>query len=867
MCSRALNAIFRASVAMSNGLSRRPHHARSSNMGSGHAGLHDHENSTSFSRPPHQGSVAQSRFEVHISPTAFSPIVIPSSTPPESVTTSSLKHREISVFGAKYGVVNAEHTPRVGEEFTHSQSQPSVSPNKIPTSRARSRRHGIPANFLESVGAASGGMKTPWNGQSLSADQYMNSQNFKDKSPSSFRSQPALVQPSASAPVTSCLSNTDTGLISTGPASGHESRTDPASSIHSSSHTTLTRGLPSHNLARPPPPSSGITDRRRTTEVGQRAAQRNYHGGLPQPSLCDALHRSQCSPQPLSSSSLNRASESTVIHHQPSKHRRTSPSLGSETEIGYQGLAFPLPPSGDEGLAMSFSSSQSFQFSPISARRSGDQPSTEKTRDGKLRSEHEHDARQPGSTESRGAVPGSGRSARDRDAGINMSENRASPTPNARLTRRKVEGATEHFERAQTNGLSTHGEPDIKHQDCVAKELEEVLGVKSQHDEFSDDSYHPTTCVHATSEALHSQPVTALPQKQPESTKPLVLNPSRKTLQTMRSFTTLTERKQLQASSSSRDLAGAFNGANARGEHVRTATAIPVPDRLGVRHDREGQATVSITPIQNQRSEEESSTPPRFPLPTPPNSSSTLFFLANETRSPEEALSRPHLDLEMSPAPPLTLEEVREVLRAQRVRFDELSSYVLDVAQQHTAEKDAYVLRVERLEGTITKLEREIRGLRWLVLKHPKAPGGAVSGPDLIINAAAVADRQRSEGKKCGDNNESVANHRTLRRSSTMSQLLTPAEKPRHARNRRYGGLGLDFSPESAGSSPFTLSSLSVPSQFEVDMGDEEHTPSMDEIIDKLMAVRQWAGSDVRVSVVESTGRPGDSKRIVFRQV
>ena len=142
------------------------------------------------------------------------------------------------------------------------------------------------------------------------------------------------------------------------------------------------------------------------------------------------------------------------------------------------------------------------------------------------------------------------------------------------------------------------------------------------------------------------------------------------------------------------------------------------------------------------------------------------------------------------------------------------SSYVLDVAQQHTTEKDAYVLRVERLEGTITKLEREIRGLCWLVLEHPEARGGAVSGPELI-----------------------VTNHRTLRRSSTMSRLLTPAEKPRHTRNRRYGGRRPDFSPESTGSSPLTLSFLSAPSQFEVNMGDEEHTPSMDEIIDKLMAV------------------------------
>ena len=41
----------------------------------------------------------------------------------------------------------------------------------------------IPANFLESVGAASGGdeKRLGMDKQGLSADQYMNSQNFEDK--------------------------------------------------------------------------------------------------------------------------------------------------------------------------------------------------------------------------------------------------------------------------------------------------------------------------------------------------------------------------------------------------------------------------------------------------------------------------------------------------------------------------------------------------------------------------------------------------------------------------------------------------------------------------------------------------------------
>ena len=701
----------------------------------------------------------------------------------------------------------------------------------------------------------------------------MNSQNSKDRSPSSFPSQTALVRPSVSAPVTSCLSNTEINLTSSELTPIHESKTDPAmssASINCSSHSPLPRSIPSYNLAGLNPSSSGVVDSRRTADVGQRSVLRSHRGTLPQPPVSDALHRPQReSPQPPPSSCPARASEATIIRNQSSKHHGTSPSVDSEVEIAYKGLVFPLPPSSEEGLAMSYSSSQSSLFSTVSVRRSGDQPITPKqTRDGKLHSDQDQDARPLGNFEAREAIPDSGRSPRDRNASMSMGGNRASPTLNARMTKRNPESDTEDFERAHTNRLNTDGKRDIQRQDRVAKGLVDVLGARSQQDELSDDAYLPTR-VRAVSEAPRPHPAGARPQRQPEPTKPLVLNSSRKALHTARSFTTLTERKQLQASSSSQDLAGAFKTANAsgRGERSRTVTAIPVRIGPGVQRDRNGQVPVSVTPIQSQHSEDQSSTPPSFPLPTPPNSSSTLSLLANETKSTEDVLCHPHIGVGMPPAHPLTLEEVTEALHVQCVRFDELSGYVLDVAKRHTAEKEAYVGRVGRLEGTVAKLEHEIRGLRWLVLENTRARGGIISGAGLILDATAAAEEQDSENKKHRENNNGAASDKTLRRSSTMPRLPTLAERPRHARNKRFGGLGLEFSPESTGSSPITLSSLATPSRFEVDMGNEEHTPSMDEIIDKLMAVRQWTGSDVRVSVVETAGGAGDSKRIVFRQV
>ncbi|KAF8510148.1 hypothetical protein JB92DRAFT_2941569 [Gautieria morchelliformis] len=749
----------------------------------------------------------------------------------------------------------------------HGRSQSSVTPHETHNYRARSRRHGIPANFLESVGAASGGTKTLWNGQRLGPEHRMHSQAPMDRSPSSAPSQTVLVHPSASAPVTSYLSNIDSSLsLVPTLAPIHEIRTDPAmfsASVNSSGHAPLPRSAPSYNLAGFTPSSSGSTKPRHTADMDPHLVQRSHRDALPQPVVPDASHRPQrSSPRPKISSSPTKAGETHIPQHQLSNHHSTSP-VGSEMETGYRGLAFPCPPSNEEGLAVSCSSSQSSLFSTISARRSGELPSTpKKIQDGRFRGEQDYDRTLPGSTESRGAAPGSGRSARDRNASISVGNDKASPTPHARTTKQKVDGVPEDIGRelSHKSGVATNGGHDTNHQAHVANGLEGELGVRSNQDVFSDGTYLPTR-VRAVSETPHPPLSSAHPQNQPEPTQPLVQDPPRNMLHAMRSFTTLVERKQLQTSSSSRDLSGAYNSANGRGERGRAITAIPVRVGAGVQNDRDGPAPVSVgpvVPIKTQRSEGKSSDPPSFPLPTPPNSSSALSFVANEAKRTDGVSTCPPAGVGMPAVPSLTLEEVTEALCAQRVRFDELSGHVLDLARRHMAEKHAYVERVGRLEDTVAKLEREISGLRWLVLENNKGRG----------DPAAAAEEQSSESQKIEGKLEGVANDRRLRRSSTMPQLPTLARRPGRARNRRrFGGLGLDFSPESTGLSHITKSSLATSSRDEVDMDDGAHSPSMDEIIDKLMAVRQWACSDVRVSVVETTGQAGDSKRIVFRDV
>ena len=835
--------------------------------------LHHQSHSSSFSRPSHPGAVSQSHFEVHISPTAFSPIIIPSHQPAESATTSPRKHRDISPPWASHAINTVERTPRVGEVLTHGRSQSSVSPNETHSSRARSRRHGIPANFLESVGAISGGTKTHWNGQSLGAEQSTRYHAPKDSSPSSFPSQPVSVHPSASAPVTSCLSNADAGLGVHDLVPIRENSTEPgtfSSSNDACGRFPLPRSISRYNLANVASLSSRITEQRRTN-VNHRSEQSGYRSAPPPHLVSDESQRHQRSvAHPLPSSSPTREGEATVTQHTSSSHHSTNISADSETEIGYKGLAFPLPPSSEEGLAVSYSSSQSSVLSTVSARRSGDLPLTpKKSRDGKLRSEPEQDTNPVRNTQVHGGAPGSGWNTRERNVSINVSESRVSPTPNPKTTRKIFEAASEDFERVPpyTSRISENGERDtIRHQERAAKELENVLNAKGTPDECSDVNYPPPR-VRAVSETPRPHPTGAHPPKQPEPTKPLVLNSSRKTLHTTRSFATLADRKQIHASSSGRELAGPLKSTNGRSERVPPTTAIPMRMGLGMQRDRDGHVPVPVTQNQTLRSEDQTTTPPSLPLPTPPNSSSSLTVLANETTHSDVVTSRHRIEVGMPPSSPLTLEEVTEALRTHHVRFDELAGHVLDMAQQLTTEKNGYVVRVERLEGTVAKLEREIRGLRWLVLENTKARDSIIPGAESILDALTPGEIVNPESKVSEEPVDGIAKEKTLRRSSTMPHLPTLVERACHARNKRFRGLGLDSSPESAGSSPLTPSSLATPSRYEGAMGNGARTPSMDEIIDKLMAVRQWAGSEVRVSVVESNGDVGDSKRIVFRQV
>lgn len=488
---------------------------------------------------------------------------------------------------------------------------------------------------------------------------------------------------------------------------------------------------------------------------------------------------------------------------------------------------------------MSYSSSQSSLFSVGSERKSGEHPNTpKKPRETKHLGEEDRDVMMSRSAGSHGTGSSLGRGVRDRSISVGASEGRTSPTPGFGTRGKRPEHLTRPSIRqnvASKSGADADGGWTIRNMQAhIAKELEDALGVNTEGGHLMDGTSLAvqSLATSETSEVKRSpalRPQTQLP-KSAESTKPLSLAAGRKTLHTARSAATgLSERKQLHASASHRDLSASFQRVNRGMDCARPVTATPL--RAGLPRDREVPGSLPITPSQPPPDAKLPLPPAAATLPTPPNSSSALSFLAGETKSIAPPPSRPSLPL--GPGPRLTLEDVTSALRMQRVRFDELAGYVLDVAQQHAAEQDAYAGRVGRLEGTLAKMEREIRGLRWLVLEHAKGGG---------------AEKQ-------------------LRRSSTMPHLPPPSPPG----SRR--GLGLDFSPDSAKSSPSTLSPprpvSALPQRYEeAEVG--ERTPSMDDIIDKLMAVRQWASADVRVSVVEGVSvgarEGGNSKRIVFRE-
>lgn len=72
-----------------------------------------------------------------------------------------------------------------------------------------------------------------------------------------------------------------------------------------------------------------------------------------------------------------------------------------------------------------------------------------------------------------------------------------------------------------------------------------------------------------------------------------------------------------------------------------------------------------------------------------------------------------------------TVEQLREALAAQSAKYQRLSSYLLNLSERHAVEKSELMRRIETLEKEARKREREITGLRWLVMNAGSGNGAA----------------------------------------------------------------------------------------------------------------------------------------------
>jgi len=314
-----------------------------------------------------------SRFELHISLTTFPPIVIPSSTPRlanSRAAAPSKRYGFLPLHSNESTEAVAEHIPRDGTLAAHARS---VRHRSRP---CRERAHEAPQEWI-ACGfqyGEHGGMAREahaWNGQSLGSERYMANHTLRDASSPAFSHEPVLVRPSASAPVTSCLA---------GAGAGRATRVWlPCAKVR--------LYLPCCNLHFPPKATL------RCLAVVQATIRSAYPISLrcPRPTPCARSRPTfftwSSSGSAAAAASRRRAASSSraptttlsavfcntigsVLHG--FSFTPQQPERKFRDEIGYRGLVFPLPPSSEEGLAMSYSSSQPSLFSAVSELKSAE---------------------------------------------------------------------------------------------------------------------------------------------------------------------------------------------------------------------------------------------------------------------------------------------------------------------------------------------------------------------------------------------------------------------------------------------------------------------------------------------------------------
>ncbi|KZT65184.1 hypothetical protein DAEQUDRAFT_540035 [Daedalea quercina L-15889] len=124
----------------------------------------------------------------------------------------------------------------------------------------------------------------------------------------------------------------------------------------------------------------------------------------------------------------------------------------------------------------------------------------------------------------------------------------------------------------------------------------------------------------------------------------------------------------------------------------------------------------------------------------PPSPLREQFLSENRTvprprarMSVQEGTEEPQIGAQLT-----TVEQLREALQAQSAKYQRLSTYLLTLSERHAVEKNELIRRIETLEKDARRREREITGLRWLVMNA--SPGNGIAATNG--NGAAAKEGQ-----------------------------------------------------------------------------------------------------------------------------
>ncbi|KAL1748237.1 hypothetical protein HDZ31DRAFT_29976 [Schizophyllum fasciatum] len=209
-----------------------------------------------------------------------------------------------------------------------------------------------------------------------------------------------------------------------------------------------------------------------------------------------------------------------------------------------------------------------------------------------------------------------------------------------------------------------------------------------------------------------------------------------------------------------------------------------------------------------------STPPPNMPLPAPPPSRSTgpssaasprSSSSSNTTSSSPRPFPAPdNLDIESASAA-----DLREALVRQNRRYDELVSHLRQVIDAHTAEKAALEKKVSSLTREVSRKDREIKGLTWVIVNGPGSANDSPTAPRTPSTPRSPTARspsptslssKHSRAARLRVREENDSGAESYATSGTESRVDSAWEGPTRAESTTSSTPGLSSIPEAVAS-------------------------------------------------------------------